>query len=216
MPEVVDLKVTELFIILFTTLGPIKIILPFLHLTEHLRYNDKLLVALKAEVITICIVLVIILLGPNIIEKWGLSRYAIAITGGIILFLQGINLVKANPASLEVKKMFSVDGDIKKQTTLQLAHMLIIPTIITPAGIMVILSVRSLHHGDMHLLVALILKLLAFILMCNFITMLLTPFICKVIKPIYFKILGWFFSIFIMILGVHIVVQTLLKLKLLN
>ena len=212
MTEIVDLKVTELFIILFTTLGPVKIILPFMHLTEHLKYNDKLLVALKAEVITICIILCIILLGPNIIEKWGLSRYAIAITGGIILFLQGISLARVNPASLDLKKMFFIEGDIKKRTTLQLAHMLIIPTIITPAGIMAILSVRSLHHGNINLLVALMLKMLSFILFCNFATMLLTPFICRVIKPIYFKILGWVFSIFIMILGVHIILQTFLKL----
>ena len=216
MNGVVDLKVTELFIILFTTLGPVKIILPFFHITEHLKYNDKVFVALKAEVITICIILVVILLGPNIIEKWGLSRHAIAITGGIILFLQGISLARANPANLDIKKMLSVDGDVKKKSTLQLAHMLIIPTIITPAGIMGILAVRSLHHGDVHLLVVLLLKMLAFILFCNLVTMLLTPLVCKIIKPIYFKILGCIFSIFIMILGVHIILQTLLKLKLLN
>ena len=210
MSEGIDLKLAELLVILFTTFGPVKLILPFNALTEHLEYKDKLKVALESVIISLTVIIFVVLLGPNIVERWQLSRPAIAIAGGIILFFQGFVMALKNPVHMADSSILTETETTQEKTPLQLAHSLIIPAIITPAGIMVILSVSSLHHGEINDLVFLLLKTICGIFILNLVTMMLTPFICKVVKPVYFRILGWIFSIFIMILGVHIIIQAVL------
>ena len=211
MVEGINLKLSELVVILFATLGPVKLILPFNSLTAHLKYRDKLKVAVCSGIISLIVILFVVLLGPTIVEKWQLSRHAISLTGGIILFFQGFIMALRNPAHVDGHEMKEA---VPEKTPLQLAHELITPAIITPAGITVILSVRSLHHGEMNDLVFLLLKILCVILILNLAAMALTPFICKVLKPIYIRILGWIFSIFVMILGAHIIIQTIKNIRL--
>ena len=201
----VSIKLSEIFIIMLATLGPFKIILPFNYLTKEASYTKIFRVALCTSLISAAIILFTIGYGPFIIEKWGLSIVSISLSCGIILFLQGLFMSFKNPAHMNDFNLPTNADDIADETPLQIAHRLIIPTVITPAGLMSILAVRSIHHADVGVLVIYLFKILALILILNFITMLLTPFICKFIKPIYFRLLIWIFSIFILIFGVHII-----------
>ena len=206
------LNTYEIFFIFFITLGPVKIILPFFQLTEHLSVKDRIKVALHAELISAIIILILAVFGVKLIEKWGFSRIAISITGGIILFIQGLALVKLNPAQINFVKMMNIQN--KDELSLkQITYYLIAPVIITPAGVTAILATRSLHYADYRNVQMLTIKISLLILVLNLAVMLSTPLLCKIFKPTFHQILGWIFSIFLMILGVHTIINTLSNLK---
>ncbi len=210
MHETFNLGVYEIFLIFFITLGPVKIILPFHQLTEHLSIKNRLKVAVHAEIISAIIILILVIFGIKIVDKWGLSRTAISITGAIIMFLQGLALVQVNPAQINFVSALKIK-DKYKLTLKQITYYLIAPVIITPAGVTMILAVRSLHYTDLHSTIVLTIKVAVIVLILNFITMLLTSLICKVIKPSYLQIIGWIFSIFLMILAVQVIINELAR-----
>ncbi len=146
MNSTFTLNIYEIFFIFFITLGPIKIILPFYQLTEHLSVKDRVKVAFRAEIISAIIILFLAVFGVKLIDKWGFSRIAISITGGIILFIQGLALVKLNPAQINFVALLNIQN--KNELSLkQITYYLIAPVIITPAGVTAILAIRSLHYA---------------------------------------------------------------------
>ena len=210
MHETFNLGIYEIYFIFFITLGPVKIILPFHQLTEHLPIKNRIKIAIHAEIISAIIILLLVFFGIKIVDKWGLSRTAISLTGAIIMFLQGLALVQLNPAQINVLSMLKIKN-IHKLTLKQITYYLIAPVIITPAGVTMILAVRSLHFTDLHSTIILTLKVAIVVLILNFITMLSTSVICKVIKPSYLQIIGWIFSIFLMILAVQAIIHELAR-----
>jgi len=210
-----NLNIYELFFIFFITLGPVKIILPFHQLTEHLSMKDRIKIAIHAEIISGTIILFLVIFGMQLINKWELSSTAISLTGGIIMFLQGLALVQLNPTQIDFVSMLNIQN--KKTLSLkQITYYLIAPVIITPAGVTVILAARSLHYTDLRSAEMLTFKIALVILLLNFIAMLATQLVCKVIKPSYLQIIGWIFSIFLMILAVKSILHDLTKINIIN
>ena len=210
-----NLNVYELFFIFFITLGPVKIILPFYQLTEHLSVKNRIKIAIHAEIVSGIIILFLVVFGMRLIDKWGLSSTAISLTGGIIMFLQGLALVQLNPSQIDFTSMLKIQ-DKQTLTLKQITYSLIAPVIITPAGVTVILAARSFHYTNLKSAEMLTLKIALIILLLNFITMLITQLICKVIKPSYLQIIGWIFSIFLMILAVKSILHDLVKINILS
>jgi multiple antibiotic resistance protein len=215
MHETFNLNVYEIFFAFFITLGPVKIILPFHQLTEHLSMKDRVKVAVHAEIISAIIILLLVVFGIRIIDKWGLSSTTISLTGGIIMFLQGLALVQLNPAQIDFVSMLKIQN--KHVLTLkQITYYLIAPVIITPAGVTMILAARSFHYTDLRSAEILTVKVALIILLLNFAAMLATQLICKVVKPSYLQIIGWIFSIFLMILAVKCILYDLVVLNIVN
>jgi multiple antibiotic resistance protein len=200
------LGIYEIFFIFLITLGPVKIFLPFYQVTEHLSIKDKFKVAIRAEVISAIIIILLVIFGIKIVDKWDLSRRAISLTGAIIMFLQGLVLVQANPAKINFARMLNIT-DTSKLTLPQITNFLIAPVIITPAGVTVILAVRSIHLSDLNSTIILSLTIAIIVLFFNFIAMILASVLGRFIKQFYLQIIGWIFSICLMILAVQIIIN---------
>ncbi|HJO93830.1 MAG TPA: MarC family protein [Victivallales bacterium] len=212
MNEIIQLKISDIFLILFITLGPIKVILPFEHVTKGLVFKFKLNVALRATLISGIILILLIFIGTNFIKKWHISEMAISFTLGLVLLMQALALIKGNPTQMEMKTNLNKSSFLEKPHFNMLAYTLIAPYIITPAGIVTVLCVRIMSIGDYNIERILIVSLLI-ILICNMLIMVVTPWIIKCISSTVIQIVGWVFSIFQFILAIQIIMNVLYRTK---
>jgi multiple antibiotic resistance protein len=88
----------EIGILFFLTLGPLKALLPFARVTRGTEPAFQRTVAWRAVAIAAAIVLGAALLGPFVLANWHVSPPAIAITCGIILFYQALQIIMQTPA----------------------------------------------------------------------------------------------------------------------
>ncbi len=128
---------SEIFIILFVTFGPINFINLFYRMTTGA--SAKALVGLavrSASIATVAIVLSAIV-GSFMLEKWGISVPAIALTGGIVLF------VSAMKSILALYGASTPDTKIEPPDPLTWSQ-LVFPYIATPYGIAALIVLLTL------------------------------------------------------------------------
>src|SRR5688572_27130651 len=80
----------EIFILLFVTLGPLKLLGPFAHATSASDATVVRQVALRAFGLSTVCVLAAGFVGSVVLGKWHVSLAAMTLTGGIIFFLVGL------------------------------------------------------------------------------------------------------------------------------
>jgi len=98
-----------IFIILFVTLGPLKVIPVFHALTHNADSTWRRQVAFRAFLVAAIIVAFIAFIAIEILAKWRVSINALLIAGGILLFLSAAEKIlkfqlvdiPANGASIE-------------------------------------------------------------------------------------------------------------------
>ena len=201
----------EILVVLFVTLGPLKVMLPFILMTEKFEGYVKRKIALKATIISTIIVSFIAVIGPYIMDRWNVSTPAISLVIAILLFSQGfmmINMIK-NPSSL-----FDVASEISKLSAVdKLAYSLSIPYIISPAGVAGILCIKIFNPAHYFGILTLVLAVLIVIMLLNYLAMIYAERIVKAITIPILALIGWIFSIFQLILAVQIVLIVLEQFK---
>jgi small neutral amino acid transporter SnatA (MarC family) len=127
----------KVFTLLFVTLGPIKIVGPFLQLTRDADDSTLRQIAVRACVLGVIAVVVGGFVGWALLENWHLSVWAMTLAGGIIFFLVGLSVVfeqyrpePAAPPPLPAAPMAAA---------LRLAF----PTVITPYGIAAVIALLA-------------------------------------------------------------------------
>jgi multiple antibiotic resistance protein len=117
------------FVLLFITLGPIKLLGPFMQLTRDVDEAKMKSIAVRAFVLAVIAVLVGGFGGRVLVENWQISIAALTLAGGIMFFLVGLRLVleqyepvHATPAPLPEAPMAAA---------LRVAF----PIVVTPYGI---------------------------------------------------------------------------------
>jgi len=128
------LGLSTVFTLLFVTLGPIKVLGPFMQLTRDVDEATRKSIALRAFVLAVIAVVVGGFGGRVLVENWGISAVALMLAGGIIFFLVGLSLVlepyqpaHATPAPLPTAPMAA-------------ALRVTFPTVVTPYGIAAVLA----------------------------------------------------------------------------
>jgi multiple antibiotic resistance protein len=81
------------FTLLFVTLGPLKVLGPFVQLTRDTDESTMRQIAVRAFVLAVIAVVVGGFAGRALIENWGISVPALLLSGGIIFALVGLTLV---------------------------------------------------------------------------------------------------------------------------
>jgi multiple antibiotic resistance protein len=87
------LDVSQIFILLVVTLGPLKILGPFVQQTRDLDGPALRRLELRVFILSVVSVLVGALLGSALLVKWSISLAAIMIAVGIIFFLVALRTV---------------------------------------------------------------------------------------------------------------------------
>ena len=81
------------FTLLFVTLGPLKIVGPFVQLTRETDEATMKKIAVRAFALALIAVVVGGFVGQALIENWNISVPALLLSGGIIFLLVGLSLV---------------------------------------------------------------------------------------------------------------------------
>jgi multiple antibiotic resistance protein len=122
------------FVLLFVTLGPIKLLGPFMQLTHNLDAERKKQIALRAFALAVVAAIVGGYVGKLLVDNWQISVASLEIAGGIIFLLVGLNLVlqqyqpaQAAPAPLP-------------QALMAAALRVAFPIVVTPYGIAAVIA----------------------------------------------------------------------------
>lgn len=203
------LKLSSVFILLFITLGPLKTIAPFVQLTTAYSTATRRMAALRASTAALLLVVLLFSLGRSILVQWGVSLPAVSLTGGIILFLLSLQVMR--PAAESPDQPLPA---AEAPRGAMLISRLVIPTIITPPGIVSVLALSVLSEGNRPLAIQ-ILGLLALIMLINLLIMLTARSLLAFFTPAGLRVIGWVFAVLQATLGTQVILNALRRLQVL-
>ena len=131
----------EIFVALFIGMGPIKVLLIFIAMTEGMDKSIRRKMAKRTAMIAGIIALGLFLLGAILQAILHFSIGSLTIFGGIILLVLGLGMVVGSGGS-------SAPGEVKKDPMSLAVSPLAIPLTLNPVGI-VILIVASVEIQDL-------------------------------------------------------------------
>jgi multiple antibiotic resistance protein len=200
------LKLSSIFLLLFITLGPIKTIVPFVQLTAGSDPATRRTAALRSTLAATVVVILLFVLGAIVLETWGVSLPAVALTGGIILFLLSLQVMLKPPESQVPREEASeaLSGSM-------LISRLVIPTIVTPPGIVSTLALSVLSEGNLRLWLQ-IMGLLVLIMLVNLLTMLNAGRLLAFLTAAGLRVIGWVFAVLQASLGTQVIINSLRRL----
>lgn len=196
----------EIFILLFVTLGPLKLLGPFAHATSASDATVVRQVALRAFGLSTACVLAAGFVGSVVLSKWHVSLAAMTLTGGIIFFLVGLRqLLQQYETSPPPPP---APAPRPANTTMVTALKLTFPGVVTPYGIAAVIAlfVASASNERIEVIVA----LLVAVMVLNLVTMLFAHRILNGATALVLQVVGAVlgvlqvaFSVQIMLRGLH-------------
>jgi len=122
------------FVLLFITLGPIKILGPFEQLTRDVDEAKMKQIAVRAFVLAVIAVVVGGFAGRILAQNWQISVAALTLAGGIIFFVVGLRLV------LEQYQPAHAAPVPLPEAPMAAALRIAFPTLVTPYGIAALIA----------------------------------------------------------------------------
>jgi len=187
--------------IFFLTIGPLKIIPAFLKLTAHASASLRRQLAIRSFLIATVTSMALALVGYKLLINYNIPLTAILAAAGVVLFLIALRLVLSQ---------YGDDDDASPEPPplepgLDLAlQPLAFPTILTPYGIAVIISVSMVvKEVDGH--ITGLLTTLAGIMVLNLLAMLYARPILKVLQPKVLQLFGLVLGIIQLSLGLTLI-----------
>ena len=180
------IEFTQIFTFFFLTLGPIKIISPFIKITRNAGIALTRQIAIRATIFSSLALLVAAFIGESMLAKYGIPLPILKMSGGIILFLVALlNIIQQfiPPATH--------DENIATPTVGMAISPLAFPNIVTPYGIAAVIVFMALSP-DLETRFIIGAMVLAMMLL-NLLVMLIAKRIFKylaVILPILGAVLG--------------------------
>src|SRR5215468_1152743 len=141
-----ELSYGDIGILFFLTLGPLKALLPFVRVTRGTEPAFQRTVAWRAVAIATAIVLGVALLGPFVLANWHVSPPAIAITCGIILFSQALQIIMQTPGAMRGPAGPRPSSAAPSPTIA--VFPVAIPAIVTAPGIAALAAISLLYAHD--------------------------------------------------------------------
>jgi multiple antibiotic resistance protein len=208
-----ELSYGDIGILFFLTLGPLKAILPFARATRGTEPAFQRAVAWRATAIATAVVLVIALFGPLVLTNWHVSPPAIAITCGIILFYQALQIIMQTPGAMRGSAGQSSSPSLPSPAIA--VFPIAMPAIVTAPGIAALAAVTVLYSHDLaH--EAVIVALLVGVMALNLLTLWNNEAILKHGLAGILPVVGWVLAVLQASLAVQIVIASLRALGVLN
>ncbi|HUO88756.1 MAG TPA: MarC family protein [Rhizomicrobium sp.] len=129
----------EIFTLLFVTLGPLKILGPFMQCTREVTAPTLRRIALWAFTIATMSIVVGALLGTALMENWHVSLPALTLSAGIIFFLVALRQLMAQYQPPEPL----VTSETLPQAPVVAASRLVFPIVLTPYGVAVVIALLA-------------------------------------------------------------------------
>ena len=126
---------SEVFIILFVTFGPINFIKLFYGMTNGVDAKALVALSLRSALLATVAIVLSAFVGSFMLQKWEISVPAIALTGGIILFVAAMKQILA---------LYGGSDPNVAETPSPSVPNLVFPYIATPYGIAAIIVLLTL------------------------------------------------------------------------
>ncbi|MDJ0511739.1 MAG: MarC family protein [Crocosphaera sp.] len=186
-------------IILFMTIGPIKIIPVFVILTQKSSAKIRIKLAIRSFALSTTAILAVALSSQNILNKYNISLSALLATAGLILSLISIKMLLAQYEKTENAQNLDLENPLKS-----LISPLTFPTILTPQGIaFVMISMTIAHRLDNN--VHKLLGLIILVMILNLVCMLYAREILNFLKPTLLQVFGLTLNIIQLALGISFI-----------
>ncbi len=177
---------SRLTIILFMTIGPIKIIPVFAKLTQNSSKQVKIKLAIRSFALSTLSIFTVALTSESILNKYKISLSSLIVAAGIVLFLISLKMLlqqydhqKNNPLPIPENPLTA------------LISPLTFPTILTPQGIalvMISMTIAQRLDNNVYKILGLIMVVMILNLLCMLysrqILILLTPTLLQVLNLI--------------------------------
>jgi multiple antibiotic resistance protein len=134
------LGLSAVFMLLFITLGPLKLLGPFMQLTRDLDEAKLKQIAARAFVIAVIGVVVGGFAGRILVENWQISAAALTLAAGIMFFLVGLSLV------LEQYQPVHAAPAPLPEAPMAAALRVAFPVVVTPYGIAAVIALLVNSH----------------------------------------------------------------------
>lgn len=133
------MEILGIAVLIFLVTDPFGNIAIFLAALKNVAPERRLKVALRELVFALGLLLLFLTFGENILSGLGLSREAIAIAGGIILFIIALRLIFPRPEG--------VLGDLPDGEPMLVP--LATPAVAGPSALAVLMTLRNTHQGQL-------------------------------------------------------------------
>jgi len=184
-----DVGPRKILLILFLMLGPIKILVPFVTLTQGMDAGLRKQLATRSIVFAVAAIALAGVFGRVMMANFNVSVPVLALTGGIVLFLVALRTVLQQSFVSSARPR---QGKIDPGLNLALTP-LAFPTIVTPYGIAAVIVFATLLQEDLGaelILAAIVILILAM------------DWLAMIYADAILKSLGTALQVFAVILGV--------------
>ena len=188
---------TTVFAGFFAIMNPIGGIPLFLSLTQDAVKEEKKKIAKKATLIAFLIGLAFIIFGTYLFKFFGITIPAFKITGGIILFYTGFEMLQSKKSSVKHLKSPVIDENIAVSP-------LAIPLLAGPGTIVTGMNFVS-NANYTHL--AIVIVIFAIICYLNFIAFKLSDYITEKIGDNMITVFGKIMGLIIAIIGTDMIIE---------
>ena len=125
------------FILIFVTLGPIKVVGPFMQLMRDADDATMRSIAIRAFVLAVIAAVGGGIVGRALVENWQISLASLTLAGGIIFLLVGLSVV------LEQYKPVHAPAGPLPAAPMAAALRVVFPTVVTPYGIAAVIALLA-------------------------------------------------------------------------
>jgi multiple antibiotic resistance protein len=189
------------FTLLFVTLGPLKIVGPFVQLTRDADETTMRRIAVRAFVLAVIAVVVGGFVGQALLENWNISIPALLLAGGIIFLLVGLSLV------LEQYQPVHAPPPPLPAAPMAAAMRITFPTVVTPYGIAALIVLLANSHDAAR--TASILAILIAVMVLNLLAMLYARRLMGGVTAMVLQVLGAVLGVLQVALAVEMILRGL-------
>jgi multiple antibiotic resistance protein len=173
-------------IIMFVTLGPLKVVGPFTQLTARFDASVRRGLALKATLVSTLTGLFIVFGADIMRSQWRVGTADLLVTFGILILLAAMHDLKSAEEGAPTQ---DPPSDPKGLAMSPIAF----PTIITPYGIAALLVFAAVAEENGNLLG--LLEVFGVLMVLNFLAMVFSRQVLAVVRPQLLRAIGWVLSV---------------------
>ena len=191
-----EVSLKNIITILFLTIGPLKIIPPFVKLTANADAALRNKLAFRSFWVSTVAIVAVALVGQGMVANYRVSINALLTAAGLVIAIVAMQSILAQYG----KKQNSGDPPEKPSLSMAISP-LSFPTILPPYGIATVLLISIIKKrvdGDIFLILAIVVGYMVL----NFICMLFAHWILKAAKPAFLNVLGTVLSVIQLGIGI--------------
>ena len=181
----------------FAIMNPISNMPIFLTLVSGADKPTKQRINLKAVTIAFIIVSIFVILGKFIFEIFGITIPAFKITGGILIFFVGFEMLQSKRSNIKHLQRIDIDENIAVSP-------LAIPILAGPGTIVTAMNFVS-NGTSVH--ISLVIFVFAFMCLLNYIAFSVSDLIAKKIGNNVISVIGKLMGLIIAIIGTNMIIQ---------